>query len=149
VGDDVNVSSAQRLQHRDDILRRDLADLVVRPGTTRRAASCTTVHRRVRRVRPRPARRTVQIDHLVSLSDAWYKGAREWDHRADVTANVAQPARRQRQAQLRQGISRCPRLPPNRASLRFVARQIDVKAAYGLWLSKNEKRAMEDVLARC
>jgi len=21
----------------------------------------------------------VQIDHLVSLSDAWYKGAREWD----------------------------------------------------------------------
>ena len=21
----------------------------------------------------------MQIDHLVSLSDAWYKGAREWD----------------------------------------------------------------------
>ena len=26
---------------------------------------------------------------------------------------------------------------------------IDVKAAYGLWLSRNEKRAMQDVLARC
>jgi hypothetical protein len=41
-------------------------------------------------------------------------------------------------------------LPPNAAvRCEFVARQIDVKVSYGLWLSKNEKRAMEDVLARC
>ena len=41
-------------------------------------------------------------------------------------------------------------LPPNEGfRCEFVAKQIDVKAAYGLWLSRNEKRAMQDVLARC
>ncbi len=30
-----------------------------------------------------------------------------------------------------------------------VARQIDVKTAYRLWLSAKEKRALTDVLARC
>ena len=40
-------------------------------------------------------------------------------------------------------------LPPNGAfRCEFIVRQIDVKAAYRLWLSKNEKRAMEDVLAQ-
>jgi hypothetical protein len=41
-------------------------------------------------------------------------------------------------------------LPPNTAfRCDFVARQIDVKTAYGLWVSAKEKQAMADVLARC
>ena len=41
-------------------------------------------------------------------------------------------------------------LPPNAAfRCDFVARQIDVKSAYGLWLSAKEERAMADVLAHC
>ena len=41
-------------------------------------------------------------------------------------------------------------LPPNDAfRCDFVARQIDVKAAYGLWLSAKEKKAMSDVMSRC
>ena len=41
-------------------------------------------------------------------------------------------------------------LPPNQAfRCEFAARQIEVKTAYGLWLSAKEKRALEQVLARC
>ena len=33
-----------------------------------------------RSLRPRPeTSEAVQIEHVVSLSDAWYKGARDWD----------------------------------------------------------------------
>ena len=31
----------------------------------------------------------------------------------------------------------------------FVARQIEVKTAYGLWLSANEQQALAGVLAHC
>jgi hypothetical protein len=41
-------------------------------------------------------------------------------------------------------------LPPNPAfRCEFVARQVAVKAAYGLWVSANEKRAMAAVLDHC
>lgn len=41
-------------------------------------------------------------------------------------------------------------LPPNtRYRCTFVARQIGVKAAYGLWVTAPEKTAMGRVLARC
>jgi hypothetical protein len=31
----------------------------------------------------------------------------------------------------------------------FVARQVEVKTAYGLWVSDKEERAMAEVLAGC
>jgi len=41
-------------------------------------------------------------------------------------------------------------LPPNEAfRCDFVARQVNVKTVYGLWVSEKEKQAMADVLARC
>ena len=41
-------------------------------------------------------------------------------------------------------------LPPDAAfRCEFVARQVDVKTVYGLWLSKNQKRPMQGVLAGC
>jgi hypothetical protein len=41
-------------------------------------------------------------------------------------------------------------LPPNAAfRCPFVARVVDVKTAYGLAVSANEKRAITDVLAGC
>ena len=95
----------------------------------------------------------VQIDHLVSLSDAWYKGAREWhDQRRRDFANdprnlLAVGAQVNFDKAFRDATAW---LPPDAAfRCEFVARQIDVKATYGLWLSRNEKRALEDVLARC
>ena len=41
-------------------------------------------------------------------------------------------------------------LPPNVGfRCAFVARQVEVKTAYGLWVSDKEKRAMAEVLAGC
>ena len=64
------------------MLRRDLADLVVRPGTC--FAQSGTLHDPYRGetiafVRGPTTSDAVQIDHVVSLADAWYKGARDWD----------------------------------------------------------------------
>ncbi len=90
---------------------------------------------------------------MVSLSDAWYKGAREWDdqRRRDFANDPRNLLAVGAQANFDKAFRDATAwLPPN-ASFRceFVARQVDVKAAYGLWVSKNEKRAMQDVLAGC
>ena len=41
-------------------------------------------------------------------------------------------------------------LPPNRAyRCTYVSRQIEVKAAYGLWVTPEERDAMTRVLSEC
>lgn len=115
------------------------------------------------RTTPTPARRAftrgpttseaVQIYHVISLSDAWCRGAREWDdqRRRDFANDPRNLLTVVGQANFDKAFRDATAwLPPNQAfRCQFVARQIDVKAAYGLWVSKNEKRAMDDVLARC
>ncbi|RDH76312.1 HNH endonuclease [Mycolicibacterium moriokaense] len=155
--DDVNVEFGHNgCNTRDDILRRDLADLVVRPGTC--YAQSGTLHDPytgavIAFTRGPQTSDAVQIDHLVSLSDAWYKGAREWeDQRRRDFANdprnlLAVGAQVNFDKAFRDATGW---LPPNQAfRCEFVARQIAVKSAYGLWVSGNEKRAMADVLSRC
>ena len=95
----------------------------------------------------------MQIDHLVSLSDAWYKGAREWtDQRRRDFANdprnlLAVGGKANFDKAFRDVASW---LPPNAAfRCEFVARQVEVKTVYGFWVSAKEKRAITDVLAGC
>ena len=155
--DDVNVEFGHNgCNTRDDILRRDLAELVVRPGTC--YAQSGVLHdpytgQTIAFTRGPDTSDAVQIDHLVSLSDAWYKGAREWDdqRRRDFANDPRNLLAVGAQANFDKAFRDATAwLPPNEAfRCEFVARQIDVKAAYGLWVSRNEKRAMEDVLARC
>ena len=153
--DDVNVEFGHNgCNTRDDVLRRDLADLIVRPGTC--YAQSGVLHdpytgQTIPFTRGPTTSEAVQIDHLVSLSDAWYKGAREWDdqrRRANDPRNLLAVGG---QANFDKAFRDATAwLPPNEGfRCEFVAKQIDVKAAYGLWLSNNEKRAMQDVLARC
>ena len=141
---------------RDDILRRDLADLVVRPGTC--YAERGTLHdpyagEVIAFVRGPDSSDAVEIDHVVSLADAWYKGAREWgDQRRLDFANdprnlLAVSSKANFDKAFRDAASW---LPPNAAfRCAFVARQVQVKSAYGLWVSAKEKQAMSDVLDRC
>ena len=155
--DDVNVEFGRNgCNTRDDILRRDLKNLVVRPftcfaqsGTLIDPYTGTTIDF----VRGPQTSNSVEIDHVVALADAWYKGARSWDpqRRLDFANDPRNLLAVSPQANFDKAYRDAASwLPPNQGfRCDFVARQIDVKTAYGLWLSAKEKRALTDVLARC
>jgi hypothetical protein len=155
--DEVNVEFGRNgCNTRDDVLRRDLVNLVVRSGT------CFAQRGTLRDpyggqvidfVRGPSTSDAVQIDHVVSLSDAWYKGARNWDdqRRRDFANDprnlLAVAGNANFDKAFRDAASW---LPPNVAfRCEFVARQVEVKSAYGLWVSGKEKDAMADVLRDC
>ena len=155
--DDVNVEFGHNgCNTRDDILRRDLTQLVVRPGTCY-AQSGVLIDRytgeSIAFVRGPDSSEAIQIDHVVSLSDAWYKGARDWDEQR--RRDFANDPRNLLAVGAKANFDKAFRdanawLPPNPAfRCEFVARQIAVKAAYRLWVSANEKRARAAVLDHC
>lgn len=155
--DDVNVEFGHNgCNTRDDILRRDLTNLVVRPGTCF-AQSGTLIDpytaATIEFVRGPKTSDSVQIDHVVSLADAWYKGARAWDSQRRL--DFANDPRNLLAVSPKANFDKAFRdaaswLPPDDAfRCEFVARQIEVKTAYGLWLSAKERAVLEDVLARC
>jgi Protein of unknown function (DUF1524) len=155
--DDVNVEFGHNgCNTRDDILRRDLTELMVRAGTCFAQSGVLRdpyTGDSIAFVRGPDSSDAVQIDHLVSLSDAWYKGARDWD--AQRRRDFANDPRNLLAVGAKPNFDKAFRdaaawLPPN-AGFRceFVARQVEVKAAYQLWVSANEKRAMAAVLNAC
>jgi hypothetical protein len=155
--DDVDVEFGHNgCNTRDDILRRDLQNLVVRRGTCY-AQSGTLVDPysgvTIDFVRSPETSKAIEIDHVVALADAWYKGARSWDPQRRL--DFANDPRNLLAVSPKANFNKAFRdaaswLPPNEAfRCDFVARQIEVKAAYGLWLAAKEKKAMEAVLARC
>lgn len=95
----------------------------------------------------------VQIDHVVSLSDAWQKGAQAltgyqrflfYNDPLNLLA-VWGPANASKSDS-----DAASWLPPNKGfRCPFVARQIAVKGKYGLWVTKAEYDAMKRVLANC
>lgn len=155
--DEVNVEFGHNgCNTRDDILRRDLANLVVRPGTC--YAERGVLHDpysgvTIDFVRGPDTSNSVEIDHIVALADAWYKGARGWDDQRRL--DFANDPRNLLAVNPKANFDKAFRdaaswLPPNEAfRCEFVARQVEVKTAYGLWVSEKEKRAMADVLRQC
>lgn len=141
---------------RDDILRRDLKNLVVRPFTCY-AQSGTLVDpytgTAIAFVRGPQTSKSIEIDHVVALADAWYKGARSWDPQRRL--DFANDPRNLLAVSPKANFDKAFRdpaswLPPNAAfRCDFVARQVEVKSAYGLWVSAKEKKAMADLLSRC
>ena len=155
--DDVDVEFGHNgCNTRDDILRRDLKDLVVRPFTCF-AQSGTLIDpytgTAIAFVRGPQTSNSIEIDHVVALADAWYKGARSWDPQRRL--DFANDPRNLLAVSPKANFDKAFRdpaswLPPNAAfRCDFVARQVDVKAAYGLWVAAKEKKAMTDVLSRC
>jgi hypothetical protein len=141
---------------RNDILRRDLSAVEVKPGTrdcvilsgTLADAYTGTVVDFVRGSGP-----GVDIDHLVPLSDAWQKGAQSWDQETrerfanDPTNLAATSARANRQ----KGDSDLATwLPPNRAHwCAYAAEIVAVKASYGLWMTPAEHGKASEILKEC
>jgi hypothetical protein len=143
---------------RNDILRRDLTAYVVERGThgclvLRGTLAEPYTGRRIAFVRGPGTSSQVQIDHVVALSDAWQKGAQQWDAgRRRAFANdplnllaVDGPTN------LRKGDGDAATwLPPRKAyRCSYVARQVSVKHRYGLWVTAAERDAMARVLESC
>lgn len=88
----------------------------------------------------------IEIDHVVSLSDAWQKGAQKWsaDKRkkyANDWLNLVAVYRSVNRS--KSDADTATWLPPLKSyRCKFVARQVAVKKKYGLWVTQAEKDAM-------
>ncbi|WP_066292063.1 HNH endonuclease family protein [Arthrobacter sp. B6] len=142
---------------RNDILRRDLTGVTFTEGSKCRVAAGSFhepyTGQWVDFRRGQESSKAVQIDHVVALGDAWQKGAQQLTPRqrqslANDPVNLIAadgPANQQKSAG-----DAATWLPRNKAfRCHYVARQISVKAAYGLWVTEPEKDAMKRVLDSC
>jgi hypothetical protein len=139
---------------RDDVLRRDLTKVTgtrctVRSGVLHDPYTGATIDF-TRGVRTSAA---VQIDHVVPLGDAWRTGAQQWPQAKRIAlANdpinlfaVDGPSNEQKSDS-----DAASWLPRNKAfRCTYVAHQVGVKHAYGLWVTAAEKAAMQRVLTSC
>lgn len=95
----------------------------------------------------------VQIDHVVSLSDAWQKGAQTLtpDQRATFANDPLNllAVSGSANASKRDGDA-ATWLPKNKDfRCEYVARQVAVKATYGLWVTQAEHDAIRKILETC
>jgi hypothetical protein len=95
----------------------------------------------------------IQIDHVVSLSDAWQTGAQQWTAEKRLQfANDPMELLAVSGAvnEAKSDADAASWLPPYRPFwCAFVTRQVQVKAKYGLWVTAAERAAMERVLGGC
>lgn len=141
---------------RNDILRRDLTNLTFRQG------SCVVLTGVLHDpygggvidfMHGSGTSSAIQIDHVVPLSDAWQKGAFAWTINKR-TAFANDPLELLAVDGLLNGQKRdsdaASWLPPNKAfRCDYVARQIAVKAKYGVWVTAAERDALSKVLTKC
>lgn len=140
---------------RNDILTRDLAGAV-------RSGACTVLRGTLREpytgvilgfVRGNDTSALVQIDHVVALSNAWQTGAQRLTP-AERVAFANDPLNLlavDGSANAQKGDGDAATWLPPAKSFRcaYIARQISVKAAYELWVTRPEKDAMARVLSTC
>lgn len=142
---------------RNDILRRDLAGASFTEGSRCRIGAGSFQEpytgRAIEFRRGAESSKAVQIDHVVALGDAWQKGAQQLtaEQRQHLANDPLNLVAADGQANQDKGASDAASwLPPNKAfRCHYVARQISVKAAYGLWVTPAEKDAMKRILDAC
>ena len=141
---------------RNDMLARDLTRRVYEPGTygcVVTAGDLADPYTATRIHFVRGDGTLVDVDHVVALGNAWVTGAFRWEIRqraalANDPMNLqAVDASANRQKGDGDAATWLPSNKPFRCA--YVARQIAVKAKYGLWVTAPEKAAMERVLSRC
>jgi len=141
---------------RNDVLARDLT------ATTLKASSCEVLTgtladpyggTTIAFVRGVETSSAVQIDHVVALSDAWQKGAQQWDAatRVKFANDLVNLLAVDGPLNVQKGDGDAATwLPPNKAyRCQYVARQVGVKYTYGLWVTAAEQNAMVSVLSTC
>lgn len=140
---------------RNDILARDLTTITLsgscRVMTGNLVSPFTAAS--IDFVRGQDTSADVQIDHVVALSNAWQTGAQQLSQAERISlANdplnlLAVDGRSN--AQKGDGDT-ATWLPANKAfRCAYVARQVSVKATYGLWVTQPEHDAMARILSAC
>ncbi len=139
---------------RNDILRRDLVDLRMKNWCKVLAGTRDPdpyTGRTIRFVIGGPSE--IDVDHVVTLADAWQKGAATWPpgirlaFANDPLALLAVDAHANRS---KGDGDAATWLPPNRSyRCAYVAKQVAVKAKYALWVTAAEHDAMVRVLSQC
>ena len=143
---------------RNDILKRDLTNIVFKEGTR----NCVVLSGElsdpysgtlINFVKGNTTSTQVQIDHIVALGNAWVTGAFKLTL-PERTALANDPlnllAVQGRLNSQKQDGDAATWLPPLKSyRCKYVARQIAVKAKYGLWVTAPEKNAMKTILAKC
>ncbi len=140
---------------RDDILARDLTDVVRRDGCVVLSGTLADPYTgtSIPFVRGPDTSARIQIDHVVPLLDAWRTGARALTQEArERLANdplnlvaVDGPTNQRKGAG-----NAATWLPPAKAyRCEYAARQVAVKSAYGLWVVPAERAALERILGGC
>lgn len=143
---------------RNDILRRDLHETVLKVGSN----GCVALSGRlddpytavaIGFVRGSATSSRVQIDHVVALGDAWQSGAQQVS--AQQRQNLANDPMNllavDGPANLQKGAADAASWLPANKSFRcsYVARQVAVKLKYGLSVTSAEAAAIAHMLSSC
>jgi hypothetical protein len=140
---------------RNEILKRDLTQIVFKTGTR----DCKVMSGQLldpfsgKTLIFSSSKSTVDIDHLVSLSNAWQTGAAYFDKKTrESLANdplnlLAVDAKLNRQKGDGDAATWLPPLKSFRCE--YVAIQVAVKAKYLLWVTSAEREAIIKVLDNC
>jgi len=140
---------------RNDTLKRDLTNITYKAGTR----ECKVIAGQLidpfsgKLITFSASGNSIDIDHVVALSNAWQTGAAYFEKsKRTLLANdplnlLAVDAKLNRK---KGDGDAATWLPPNKAfRCEYVARQVAVKAKYGLWVTKAEKAMMEKILSTC
>jgi hypothetical protein len=143
---------------RNDVLRRDLRDVVLRTGShgcvvLRGTLTDPYTARVIAFVRGVRSSQAVQVDHVVALGDSWQTGAQQLTRarRIDLANDPLELLAVDGPTNESKGDGDAATWLPPRKSFRcaYVARQIAVKSRYRLWVTAAEAAAMRRVLAAC
>ena len=140
---------------RNDTLKRDLTNITYKVGTR----DCKVIAGQLldpfsgKVITFSTTKVVIDIDHVVALSNAWQTGAAYFDkNKRSQIANdplnlLAVDSKLNRQ---KGDGDAATWLPPYKAfRCEYVARQVAVKAKYGLWVTKPEKVAIDKILSTC
>ena len=157
--DDVTVTDGHNgCDTRNDILRRDLVAVEIKPGSNGCAVLSGTLQdpyigTSIDFQRGAGTSSQVQIDHLVALSDAWQKGAQQCDavkRRNFANDPINLQATTASINQQKSDSDAATWLPPNKSyRCTYVSRMVNVKSTYGLWVTQAEHDAFAAILTNC
>ncbi len=140
---------------RNDTLKRDLTNITYKAGTR----DCKVIAGQLldpfsgKVITFSATKVVIDIDHVVALSNAWQTGAAYFDKskRSQIANDPLNLLAVDSKLNRQKGDGDAATwLPPSKAfRCEYVARQVAVKAKYGLWVTQPEKVAIDKILSTC